>query len=87
MLHGAIVTAKVMDTHHRRSPLVQGGLEIPIEVTVTMKYSPDNKDAMVKYEDLVGKHYKEPVDGKYEDITPEILEGLESDTDEETELD
>ncbi len=84
MLHGAIVTAKVMDTHHRRSPLVQGGLEIPIEVTVTMKYSPDNKDAMVKYEDLVGKHYKEPVDGKYEDITPEILEGLESDTDEET---
>ncbi len=62
-------------------------LEIPIEVTVTMKYSPDNKDAMVKYEDLVGKHYKEPVDGKYEDITPEILEGLESDTDEETELD
>ncbi len=24
------------------------------------------------------KHYKEPVDGKYEDITPEILEGLES---------
>ncbi len=27
-------------------------LKIPIEVTVTMKYSPDNKDAMVKYEDL-----------------------------------
>ena len=36
ILHGAKVTAMVMDTHHRRSPLVQGGLEIPIQVTVEM---------------------------------------------------
>lgn len=83
MLHGAIVTAKVIDTHHRRSPLVQGGLEIPIQVTVTMKYTPENKNAMVKYEELIGKYYMEPVDGKYEDITSKILEDLESDTDEE----
>ena len=37
ILHGAKVTAMVMDTHHRRSPLVQGGLEIPIQVTVGRK--------------------------------------------------
>ena len=36
ILHGAKVTAMVMDTNHRRSPLVQGGLEIPIQVTVEM---------------------------------------------------
>ena len=32
--HGAKVTALVMDTLHQRSPLVQGGLEIPIQVAV-----------------------------------------------------
>ena len=36
ILHSAKVTAMVMDTHHRRSPLVQGGLEIPIQVIVEM---------------------------------------------------
>ena len=35
-LHGTKVTAMVMDNHHRRSPLVQGGLEIPIQVAVEM---------------------------------------------------
>ena len=34
ILHGAKVTAMVVDTYHRRSPLVQGGLEIPIQVAV-----------------------------------------------------
>ena len=37
MLYGAIVTVKVVDIHHRRSPLVQGGLEIPIQVTVRIE--------------------------------------------------
>ena len=36
MLRGARMSAKVVDTQHRRSPLVQG-LEIPIEVTVTVE--------------------------------------------------
>ena len=34
------------------------GLEIPIEVTVTMPYSPANKEAMMKYEDFVNKRYR-----------------------------
>ncbi len=61
MMYGAIVTVKVVDTHHRRSPLVQGGLEIPIEVTISMEYQPKHKDLMAKYEELVGKYYQEPV--------------------------
>ena len=31
------------------------GLEISIEVTVTMPYSPANKEVMMTYEDLVNK--------------------------------
>ena len=85
MFYGAIVTVKVIDTHHRRSPLVQGGLEIPIEVTVTMKCSLANEAALTKYKELVTKNYKEPEDGKFEDITNEVLQDLDSDTDEEEE--
>ena len=32
--------------HHQRSPLVQGGLEIPIEVTIGMDQSEVNELAM-----------------------------------------
>ena len=46
LLHGASATAKVVGTHHRRSPLVQGGLEIPIEVTVVMPNSDKNELAI-----------------------------------------
>ena len=34
MLYGAVVTVKVLDTHLHRLLLVQGGLEIPIQVIV-----------------------------------------------------
>ena len=65
ILHGAKVTAMVMDTHHRRSPLVLGGLEIPIQVTVEMDLTEENRQCLDKYETLVGDKYKEPVDGKF----------------------
>ena len=35
MLYGGVVTVKILDTHHRRLPLVQGGLEIPIQVILS----------------------------------------------------
>lgn len=38
MLYGAILSVKVMDPH-RRSPLVEGGLEIPVQVNVVMEFS------------------------------------------------
>ena len=37
ILHGATVKVKVSDTKYRRSPLIQGGLEIPVEVEVQME--------------------------------------------------
>ena len=82
--HGALVIVKVLDTQHRRSPLVQGGLEIPIEVTVKMDYSPQNKDAFFTYDSLIKQHYKEPVDDNFDDITDTVLKDLESDADNET---
>jgi len=48
MLYGATVAVKVLDTHHCRLLLVQGGLEIPIQVTVTIEYSTKNNYAMDK---------------------------------------
>ncbi len=80
--HGAKVTAMVTDTHHRRSPLVQGGLEIPIQVTVEMDSSEKNRQCINKYETLVNEKYKEPVDGKFEDATDAILRKLKEDDDD-----
>ena len=37
ILHGATVKVKVSDTKYGRSPLIEGGLEIPIEVEVHME--------------------------------------------------
>ena len=50
-----------------------------------MPYSPANNEAMIMYEDLVNKCYKEPQDGKFEDATKEIHEAVsgDSDTDED----
>ena len=87
MLYGGIVVVKVLDTHHRRSPLVRGGLEIPVLLIVKMAYSPQNKDALLKYKSLVEEHYKEPVDGKFEDYTDAVLKELRCDIDEEDETD
>lgn len=76
MLHGASVSAKVIDTHNRRSPLVQGGLEIPVEVAVEMPSSEKNELAIRTFQELVMEKYKEPVDNKFEDATSAILTKL-----------
>ena len=65
-----------MDTHHRRSPLVQGGLEIPIQVTVEIDMTEESQQCLDKYETLVDENYKELVDGKFEDATDSILQRL-----------
>ena len=56
---------KVVEVNHRRSPLIQGGLEIPIQVTVEMDVSEQNVLAIGKYKSLVDEHYEELVDRKY----------------------
>ena len=86
---GAAVSVKVVDINYRRSPLVQGGLEIPIEVCVVMPLSDANKRALDKYRTLVTENYEEPVNGNFSDATATVLAHLyassESETDDEEE--
>ena len=42
IMHGTRVSCKVMEMHYRRSPHIQGSLEIPVEVTVEMDISEEN---------------------------------------------
>ena len=85
IVHGARVSCRVVDAHHRRSPLIQGGLEIPVEVTVEMDISEENVLAMEKYKTLIKdkEHYQEPIDGKYPDATAAILQKLKTDSDDD----
>lgn len=61
-----------------RTLTVQCALEIPIQVTIEMDAGEKNLQAL-KYEDLVREYYKEPVDGKFDDVTLAVLETLKSD--------
>ena len=47
-------------TNYRRSPLIQGGLEIPCDVNGTMPGTIDNQLILEKYKKLVCKKYAEP---------------------------
>ena len=49
-----------------------------------VQYSPQNKDALLKYNLFIEQHYKEPVHGKFEDIIDTMLKDLEPDADEQT---
>ena len=77
------MSRQVTDIHHRRSPLVQGGLEIPIQVTVTMDLGEGNVKVMMKYEDLVNEQYKESVNGTFDDVTKSVLEALLSENEDD----
>lgn len=91
---GATVRCRVISEHHRHSPLIQGGLEIPVEVVVEMPVEDSNAQTMQKYESLVQKAYKEPASntGMFEDATEDILkelfsEGSDSDSSDEDPID
>ena len=71
----------IINTHHRRSPLVQGSLEIPVEVIVSMDSSDANKQTLRRCQIWVELKYKEPIDGQFRDATAEILRMLQ-DSDE-----
>ena len=59
---GATVTAKVCGKHYRRSPLIQGELEVPCQVTVSMPGSIVNHLLLSRYETLLRELYIEPKD-------------------------
>ena len=52
---GADVFVTVKDAHFRRSPLIQGGLEIPVEATVRMEAS-TNVEAIERFKQLVEQY-------------------------------
>ena len=79
IMHGTRASCKVMDVHYRRSPHIQGSLEIPVEVTVEMDISEENVLAMEKYKALIEGYYQEPMNGKFPDATASILEKLKDD--------
>ena len=82
ILHGASASVKVVETHYRRSPFVQGGLEIPIDVTVEMPNCEKNELAIKMFQELVTEKYKEPVNEKFEDATSTILARLRGNEDD-----
>jgi len=71
MDRGAIVSAQLTSEHYRRSPIVQGGMEIPCKVTVKIPGTCINLLLMEKYKQLVEQLYIEP---KTEEIFGSFLE-------------
>ena len=57
---GATITAQLVGNHYGRSPLVQGGLEIPCKITATIPGTVSNLLCMEKYKELVTNLYIEP---------------------------
>ena len=62
MDRGANCTLKIRGSHYRRSPLVQGALEVPCEATLTMIGSVVNHLLLIRYESLLKELYIEPKD-------------------------
>ena len=60
MDRGAAVQATLTTTNYRRSPLVQGGLEIACKVTVRMAGTVRNHMLLERYMQLVTELYTEP---------------------------
>ena len=58
---------------------MQGGLEIPVLVTLTMDNSENNQAKINKFEALFNECYQEPVNGKFADATDDILKTIHSD--------
>ena len=54
---GAKIVAKLIATHYRKSPLFQGGLEIPCEVTVSMPGSIKGHMLLQRYQNMVDELY------------------------------
>lgn len=73
---GATASATLTSEHYRRSPLVQGGLEIPCQVSVTIPGTVNNLLVLEKYRQLVEELYTEP---KSEEIIGSFLHAIVED--------
>ena len=89
-LHGGVVKVEVIDPKHRRSPLVQGGLEIPVKVSTEMEHNTRGREILARYQAHIRVNYKEPkdeTDGKFDDCTSEILKNLAAEDSSDSESD
>ena len=57
---GARVHATLTSTNYRRSPLVQGGLEIACRIELRMPGTITNPTILTRYMQLVNEFYKKP---------------------------
>ena len=57
---GAEIVAEIESSHYRRSPLIQGGLEIRCKVSATLPGTIKNHMLLDRYKELVNKLYCEP---------------------------
>ena len=60
-IHGGRIVCKVTNTRFRLAYIEKKGLEIPIQVTVTMEPSEENDRIIEKYKKFVNEHYREPI--------------------------
>jgi len=76
MDRGATVSLKLTSRHYRRSPLVQGGMEIACLVTARIPATKKNTEIAELYIELVKERYTEP---KEEDILGCYVTDIEGD--------
>ena len=57
---GARVNAVLTSNHSRRLPLVQGGLEIPCEVTIRMPATIKDHMVVDRFKEFLNEYYTEP---------------------------
>ena len=81
---GGTVKVMVVDSKYRRSPLIQGGLEIPVTVHIELDSTPRNVSVLERYKKLVNENYKEPINGNFENCTKDVLRDLLEDTDSDS---
>ena len=91
LLRGGVAFVEVINTTHRRSSLVQGGLEIPVKVVIEIEATAKNRLIIDKYKELVLANYKESdLNAPFEDCTKDVLKEIYvqeeemSDSDEES---
>ena len=78
LLRGVVVFAEVINTTHKtRSPLVQGGLGIPVKVVIEIEATAKNRLIIDKHKELVLANYKEPdLNGHFDDCMKDVLKEL-----------
>ena len=75
-----MVHLKGTDENYRRSPLVQEGLQIPVEVICEIDDTPRKRVIMERCKTLATTHYRETgQDGHFDDCTKDMLEELYED--------